>query len=171
MFCRQGSLAAKGRKPLRLALWPRERTLQASCCVTVPGAGVPGVVGAGAEVLGAVGAGSLVAGVVGAGSVVVGVVGAGLLVVVVVGAGSVVVGVVGVGLLVVGVVGVVVGGGVVGVVAGGVGLETGRRLAAKYRVKKVLFELCATANEPAVKRARANVGSLRGMCSPSRLIF
>ena len=69
---------------------------------------------------------------------------------------------------VVGVVGTIAGEVVV---VGRVGLETGRRLAVKNCVKKLLFEVCATANEPAVKRTRANVGSLRGMCSPSQLVF
>lgn len=110
-----------------------------------------GVVGAGSGV-GVVG---VVVGVVGAGSgvgVVVGVVGAGSgvgVVVGAVGAGS------GVG-VVVGVVGVVVG--VVGEVGAGC-----LRLARMYRVQKLLEGVCATATVHAVKKASANVGSLRGM--------
>jgi hypothetical protein len=104
-------------------------------------------------------------GVVGAGSdvgVVLGVVGAGSGVGVaigVVGAGS------GVGLEAIG-VGAGSGVGVgVGVVVGVVGaVETGcLRLARLYRVQKLLEDVCATATVHAVKKASANVGSLRGM--------
>ena len=172
MFCRQASLAVKGRKPLRFAPWPRYITLQASCGAAWPGSGVDGVVGAGSGVLGVVGAGSGVLGVVGAGSLVTGVVGAGSGVVGVVGAGSGVVGVVAtgvVGVVATGVVGagsgVGVGVGVVGVVVGalvdgGAGVDGVRRLALKYREKKLSFEDCATANELAVKKGKGQRGEL-----------
>jgi hypothetical protein len=72
-------------------------------------------------------------------------------------------------------VGVGVGSGVgvgvgVGVGAGGVDAGGLRKIVVNRETRE-LEEVCATANELAVKSTRANVGSFRGMHSPSRLFF